>query len=143
MTPNQPYLLRGIHEWILDNELTPYLLVDANQKNVDVPSQFVQDGQIILNIAPHAVSSLLLDNEAVSFSARFSGVVESIYIPVQAIRAIYANENGQGMVFPEEHYDTQTDAVDDSGEEEKESVDDNEKSKSSPSKKAPFLKVIK
>ena len=72
MTPNQPYLLRGIHEWILDNELTPHILVDANSENVAVPMQFVQDGQIVLNIVPHAVSSMLMDNEAVSFSARFS-----------------------------------------------------------------------
>jgi stringent starvation protein B len=141
MTPNQPYLLRGIHEWILDNDLTPHILVDANQEKVLVPLQFVQDGKIVLNIAPHAISNMLLDNEAVSFSARFSGVVESIYIPVHAIRAIYASENGQGMVFPEEQSED-TD-IEQSNTEASEKTDESAKTKTSSSKKAPFLKVIK
>ncbi|MFT5519937.1 MAG: stringent starvation protein B [Enterobacterales bacterium] len=101
MTPNQPYLLRAIHEWILDNNMTPHILVNAQSPKVEVPMQSVQDGQIVLNIATHAISNILMDNEAVSFSARFSGVVENIYIPVTAIKAIYASENGQGLVFPE------------------------------------------
>ena len=141
MTPNQPYLLRGIHEWILDNELTPHILVDANQEKVHVPLQFVQDGQIVLNIAPHAITNMLLDNDAVSFSARFSGIVESIYIPVQAIRAIYASENGQGMVFPEEQL--QAADLEESNNEAAEKIDESVKTKKSPSKKASFLKVIK
>ena len=102
MTSNQPYLLRAIHQWIIDNDFTPYLIVDANVANVEVPAQSVKDGQIVLNLAPQAVTNMLMDDVAVSFSARFSGVAQSIYIPIQAIRAIYANENGQGMVFAEE-----------------------------------------
>ena len=101
MTSNQPYLLRAVHQWILDNDATPHLLVDAEVSEVDVPLHSVENGQIVLNIAPNAISNFLIDNEAVSFSARFSGVVKTIYIPVHAIRAIYASENGEGMMFPE------------------------------------------
>ena len=130
MTSNQPYLLRAIHQWILDNDYTPHLLINAQLAGVEVPVQSVQNGQIVLNIAPHAISNLLMDNEAVSFSARFSGVVQSIYVPVEAIRAIYASENGEGMVFPEP---------------ESSNEEDSEEPTKSPKvdKKAPFLKVIK
>ena len=103
MTSNQPYLLRAINQWILDNDFTPHLLINAELPEVKVPAQSVQDGQIVLNIAPHAVSNLLIDNEAVSFSARFSGVAQSIYLPISSVRAIYASENGEGMVFPEQN----------------------------------------
>jgi len=134
-------MLRAIHEWILDNNLTPHILVSADIEAVEVPAQSVQNGQIVLNIAPSAISNMLMDNEAVSFSARFSGVVENIYIPVNAIRAIYASENGQGLVFPEE----QATDCDDSGEEislVEEDSEVDEDTNDAP-KKPPFLKVIK
>ncbi|RKZ86690.1 MAG: ClpXP protease specificity-enhancing factor [Candidatus Parabeggiatoa sp. nov. 3] len=107
MTSMRPYLLRALYEWIVDNGLTPYLLVNADHDQVEVPRQFVENGQIILNIAPMAVQGLTLDNEWVSFSARFSGRSFSVFVPVLAVLAIYAKENGKGMFFqPEEEQET-------------------------------------
>jgi stringent starvation protein B len=106
MTSMRPYLLRAIHQWIVDNGLTPYLLVDATQPQVEVPNQYIENGKIILNTSPAAVQGLTLDNDWVSFSARFSGRAFSIFIPVSAILAVYAKENGKGMFFkPEENTD--------------------------------------
>lgn len=99
MTPNRPYLLRAFYEWIVDNNCTPYLVVDATVAEVKVPMQFVQNGQIVLNILPSAVSNMQLGNDAVSFNARFGGKPFALYIPVQAVLAIYARENGAGTVF--------------------------------------------
>jgi stringent starvation protein B len=100
MTSNRPYLLRALYEWILDNNGTPHLVVFAHAEGVSVPQQHVnKDGQIILNVAPSAVKDLFIANEAVSFSARFSGVVNNIYIPCGAVLGIYGRENGQGMMF--------------------------------------------
>ncbi len=99
MTPSRPYLVRALNEWILDNEMTPYLVVDAGLQGVQVPREFVTDGQIVLNVCPSAVVGLSIDNEAVEFSARFGGVPMQVYVPFTAIMAIYAKENGQGMVF--------------------------------------------
>lgn len=102
MTSSKPYLLRAIYEWLADNDLTPYIMVDATQPKVAVPQRFVEDGKIILNVAMQAVRHLELKNEAVLFQASFSGVIEEIYIPIEAITAIYAYENGRGMVFGDE-----------------------------------------
>jgi stringent starvation protein B len=100
MTSNRPYLLRALYEWILDNNFTPHLVVFAQGEGVSVPQQHVnKDGQIILNISPTAVKDLLIANEAVSFNARFSGMVNNIYVPCGAILGIYGRENGQGMMF--------------------------------------------
>ncbi|MCG8609389.1 MAG: ClpXP protease specificity-enhancing factor [Pseudomonadales bacterium] len=99
MNPSRPYLLRALNEWILDNHLTPYVVVDAGIKGVEVPSDYVSNGQIVLNISPGAVKGLLISNDALEFSARFGGVPMQVYVPVQAVMAIYAKENGQGMVF--------------------------------------------
>lgn len=108
LTPTRPYLARAIYEWICDNNLTPYLLVDATQPNTMVPEQFIQDGQIVLNIVPHAVHKLHMSNEAITFSARFSGISREIYVPLQAVLGIYARENGQGLFFdPNEYEGTQ------------------------------------
>lgn len=100
MTSNRPYLVRALYEWICDNSLTPYLLVDANAPGVRVPSQSVKDGRIVLNVAPRAVTRLELADDVVSFQARFSGVAMLVLVPVDAVLAIYAMENGQGMLFP-------------------------------------------
>ncbi len=102
MTPSRPYLLRAFYDWLLDNELTPHLLVNAGVPHTAVPGQYVQDGQIVLNIAPRAVVGLHMDNEAVSFSARFGGSPFQVYIPMAAIIAIQARENGAGTFFPPE-----------------------------------------
>jgi stringent starvation protein B len=102
MTPSRPYIMRALYEWIVDNDCTPYMLVDATITNVMVPQQFVKDGQIVLNISPGAVVDLNIANEAVSFNGRFGGVATDIYVPVSAVIGIYARENGQGMVFDAE-----------------------------------------
>lgn len=99
MTPSRPYLLRALNEWILDNQCTPYVLVDAAIHTVQVPQEYVNNGQIVLNISPSAVQSLLIDDAGLSFNARFGGVSMDVYVPMVAILAIYARENGQGMVF--------------------------------------------
>lgn len=99
MTSQRPYLVRAMHDWILDNHLTPHILVDALRDGVRVPQEYVQDGQINLNIAPSAVRNLQLGNRDISFSARFRGVPMDVLVPVTAVLGIYARENGQGMSF--------------------------------------------
>ncbi|MBT00164.1 MAG: ClpXP protease specificity-enhancing factor [Oceanospirillaceae bacterium] len=99
VTASRPYLLRALYEWLNDNSLTSHLVVDATVDGVKVPEAFVQDGQITLNIAPGAIQGLLMDNSAVSFNARFSGQPMNVYVPVAAVLAIYARENGVGMGF--------------------------------------------
>ena len=101
LTSNQPYLLRAIYEWIVDNQLTPYLLVDASNDDVHVPEQYIENGKIVLNIAPRAVHDLELGNQIVAFNARFSGKPTEISVPITSVLAIYAQENGQGIVFNE------------------------------------------
>ena len=113
LTPTRPYLARAIYEWICDNQLTPHLMVDATQPNTLVPEQFIQDGQIVLNIVPHAVHALHMSNDAITFSARFGGVSRDIYVPMAAVLGIYARENGQGLFFdPNEYEHTQTEEDD-------------------------------
>ncbi|GMR21550.1 MAG: ClpXP protease specificity-enhancing factor [Gammaproteobacteria bacterium] len=102
MTSNRPYLIRAINEWLLDNQFTPHLLVNAEAPGVVVPKNFIQDGKIVLNIGPHAVEGLRISNEEVTFLARFSGVSQLISFPVSAVLAIYARENGRGMMFNED-----------------------------------------
>jgi len=104
MTSTQPYLIRALYDWLTDNGLTPYLLVNADYNDeVEVPQQFVEEGKIILNIQENAVQGLTLDNDWISFRARFSGNQFSVFIPTPAVLAIYAKENGEGMFFkPEE-----------------------------------------
>lgn len=99
MTSLKPYLIRSIYEWILDNDLTPHLLVDATHPDALVPQAFIEDGRIVLNIRPAAIQGLHLGNEDIEFNARFSGRPLHILVPVVAVLAIYAKENGRGMVF--------------------------------------------
>ena len=102
MTSSRPYLIRALYQWIVDNGVTPYILVDAEVKGVDVPAQFIQDGKVVLNVAPMAVKSLTLGDDEIYFNARFSGKPTDIYVPTDAVLAIYAKENGQGMMFTDE-----------------------------------------
>lgn len=102
MTSSRPYMIRALFEWISDNEFTPYLLVNAEAEGVHVPVQYVRDGRILLNISMAAVNDLHLGNDCVTFGARFGGVATEVYLPVDAIMAIYARENGQGMMFNNE-----------------------------------------
>ncbi|MFW2372291.1 MAG: ClpXP protease specificity-enhancing factor [Gammaproteobacteria bacterium] len=102
MTSSRPYLIRALYQWIVDNGVTPYILVDAGYAGVNVPDQYIQDNKIVLNIAPMAVRSLTLGDQEISFNARFGGQPTDIYVPTEAVLAIYARENGQGMMFNEE-----------------------------------------
>jgi len=102
MTSNQPYLLRAFFDWIVDNDLTPYIVVDATNNLVDVPQEFVKDGQIVLNISPSACVNFYLDKDGISFQARFGGQPRSLSMPCEAVLAIYARENGAGTVFASE-----------------------------------------
>ena len=102
MNSSRPYLLRALHEWIVDNGMTPQVLIDAENPDVSVPDVARANDRIVLNIAPQAVRDLEIDNEYLSFVARFSGVSHGVLVPVEAVQAIYARENGQGMMFPEE-----------------------------------------
>ncbi len=102
MTSNRPYLIRALYEWLVDNELTPYLLVDADHESVHVPSRYVEEGRIVLNVSPSAVRDLSLGNELIAFEARFGGTAFAISLPPQAVLGVYARENGKGMLFPDE-----------------------------------------
>lgn len=102
MSPRRPYLLRAFYDWLLDNQLTPHLVVDITMPGVMVPMEFARDGQIVLNIAPRAVGNLELSNDDVRFNARFGGVSRNVFVPIAAVLAIYARENGAGTMFEPE-----------------------------------------
>lgn len=128
MTSFKPYLIRAFHEWIVDNELTPYIDVNTRVPKTEVPQEYIKDNKITLNIAPSAVKDLRLDNNLISFYARFSGVVQFVQVPIRAVLAIYAKENGQGSSFNQkDEEDVYPDATEDSNQ--------------SPPKK-PILKIV-
>lgn len=102
MTSSRPYILRAIHQWLSDNGLTPHLLVNAEFPGIRVPGQYIENGKIILNISDNAVSDYHQDNDWIMFRARFAGRSQEIIVPVPAVLAIYAKENGKGMVFGQE-----------------------------------------
>ena len=105
MKPQRPYLLRALYDWIVDSELTPYLLVAVDDASVQVPSEYVSEGKIVLNVSPMAVRDLDLGQEAVAFSGRFGGRPFPIHVPMGSIQAIYAKETGEGMMFEPEQID--------------------------------------
>jgi len=109
MTSSRPYIIRALYEWILDNNCTPHILVSAEYPGVQIPAGFAKNGQITLNLSPSAVHHLHVDNEALSFEGRFAGVAYRLYIPVGAVLAIYAREDGQGMAFNQEPAPAPTD----------------------------------
>ena len=113
MTSSRPYMIRALYEWIVDNDMTPYVLVDAAIEFVQVPQQFIEDGKIVLNISPSATDAMILGNQLIEFSARFSGVEQTISVPVNAVLAIYARENGQGMMFADDDTDGELPPPDD------------------------------
>lgn len=131
MTSLKPYLVRAIYDWIVDNQFTPYLLVDAGAQGVVVPRQYVQDGKIVLNLRPQAVHGLSLGNDEVEFGARFGGTPMQITVPMRAVLAIYAQENGKGMIF------------DDEGEDETPPPTESAPKGGAGEKKRPTLKVVK
>ena len=136
MNSTRPYLIRAINEWACENDLTPHLLVNALADDVVVPTQFVNDGQIVLNISPSAVQSIELGNEWILFSARFSGKAMNIEVPVEAVLAIYARENGQGIFFPDE--DASPDPEKGGGQ-----TQSSEKKTGGKKAEKPLLKVVK
>ncbi len=136
MSPSQPYLLRALNEWILDNGMTPQLLIDAEHPGLEAPQSILGESKLVLNISPNAVRDLLIDNEFVSFVARFSGVSHGVVVPINSVLAIYTRENGQGMMFPES-------AVTDSSQQPPEKRDQDEQEAPPRGTGKPNLKVIK
>lgn len=109
MSSSKSYLVNALYKWIADNNCTPYVLVDAYARGVEVPQDYVKDGQIVLNIAPSAIGQLSIDKKGLSFNARFGGIPMDIFAPMAAVLGIYARENGQGMMFePETEPDPST-----------------------------------
>jgi stringent starvation protein B len=94
----KPYMVRAIHEWCVDNALTPHVVVVVNAQT-RVPMGYVKDGEIVLNLNDTAIKDLHIDNDAIVFSARFGGVAHNIYVPMNMVKGIFARENGQGMFF--------------------------------------------
>lgn len=139
MTPKRPYLLRALYDWIVDNQLTPHLVVDATIVGTKVPQQFVKDGQITLNISPSAVVGLQLLDDAIRFNARFGGQPMDVIVPMTAALALFARENGAGAMFEAE---PQLDKmpVEDAGQEQTDSA---EQAQEQTKSKRPNLKVIK
>ncbi len=99
MTSNRPYLIRAIYEWIVDNHLTPYIVIDANFEGVQVPVEYVEEGKIVLNISPEACRGLHLENDRIVFTAKFSGNAVQVFVPPMSVLALYSKENGKGMFF--------------------------------------------
>lgn len=131
MSSNKPYFIRAIYDWIVDNELTPYLLVDAEHPDVEVPQDFVNAGRIVLNISPKACRGLHLENDRILFTARFSGQTIQIFLAPAAVLAIYAKENGRGMEFGPEY------------DEPLSQKSTTEPKSRTPSRAKPFLKLVK
>lgn len=125
----KPYMVRAIHEWCVDNGFTPHLLVAVNAQT-RVPMGYVKEGEIVLNVNYSATKDMHIDNQAVTFSARFGGVSHNIYVPMDAVKGVFARESGQGMFF-----DTQmeSDDVSDASEVAQEAV----------VKSKPTLKIVK
>lgn len=133
----KPYMIRAMHEWCVDNALTPHLLVVVNAQT-KVPKAFVKNGEIVLNLNYSATKDLHIDNEAIIFSARFGGVAQNLYVPMDAVRGIFARENGQGMFF-----ELESPVVTGSEANEAETSDVKEQSESESSKKRPSLTIVK
>jgi stringent starvation protein B len=132
MTSNRPYLIRALYEWILDNRLTPHLLVDARGKDAQLPAAYVEDGKIVLNVSPSAVRGLVMGNERITFGARFGGSAMEVSVPTEAVIGVYARENGRGMLFPDEAAQT-----------EGEAAAEEDVASSAPPRERPTLKVVK
>lgn len=106
--PLRPFLFRAVYDWALENGLTPHIVVDATQPDVQVPASFVRDGRITLNIHPAAVATFHFDHDGVSFSARFNAAAFNVSVPMRAVTAVFAKENGRGMFFPDEPVEAPT-----------------------------------
>ncbi len=140
MTSSRPYLIRAIYEWVVDNGNTPYLLVDATRQDLDAPMEYAEEGRLVLNVAPQAVQGLSMGNDEISFQARFGGVPRPVAVPVAAVLAIYARENGQGMLFGEADDEEEAAAE---GTESGDSPDDDPPQGPGGGDKRPNLRVVK
>ncbi len=129
MTPTRPYLIRALNDWINDNQMTPHILIDISVDGVDVPDHLINDSTLTLNISQTAVMGLEIQNDLITFSARFSGQSSYLRVPVRAVLAVYARESGKGMMFP---------ASDDD-----DSPDDPDSNPSTRDQSPPHLKIIK
>jgi stringent starvation protein B len=149
MTSNKPYLIRAFYEWIVDNNLTPYLVVNTRILGCKVPAQHIQNGQIVLNILPSAVGNLLMGNELITFNARFGGKPFALTVPVKAVLAIYARENGAGTMFDaEEDTEDEVHQLDAAAEAEEASAEeqtppDDEPTDPNKGRKVSHLRVVK
>jgi len=151
MISNRPYLIRAIYDWIVDNQWTPHMQIDANYPGAHVPTEYVQEGVIVLNMHPSAVVSLSLDNDLFAFKARFQGIERSIYFPPEAVLACFARENGQGMPFPPEPYPEGYEEQEEmenkptlkTVETSAKSTDSTDKKAKSSDKKKPSLSIVK
>lgn len=139
-TSTKPYMIRAIHEWCVDNGLTPHLLVAVDSRT-RVPMAYVKDGEIVLNINYSATKNLQIGNDAITFSARFGGVANELYVPMQAVRGVFARENGQGMFFQPEPGESGLAVEEADVNEPAPEADENKKTDST--KKKPFLKLVK
>lgn len=147
MTSQRPYLLRALYEWIVDNGMTPHILVNASVPGVRVPAHTVKDGQVVLNIADRAVGHLQMGNDAITFSARFGGVSQSVRIPLEAVIAVYARETGQGMALPMDQHPAAEEAaeavLEDTSDNAASTKPQDEPQPPTPPKRGNHLRVIK
>lgn len=136
MSSHRPYLLRALVEWINDNGMTPHIMVDAGVPGVQVPASAIKEERVVLNVAERAVMRLHIDNETVSFTARFSGVSFPVSVPISAVLAVYARETGQGMALPDDIPGADLPPDDDD-------TPPPSAPEPSPAGKRPFLRVVK
>jgi len=137
MTSSKPYLIRAIYEWIVDNDLTPYVAVDTNIPGITVPKAYIQDEHIVLDISAAATSNLTISNDSLEFKARFDGVSRNVYVPMAAIIVIYAQENDRGMEFPQEEFEEELAA-----EEEYENEENDQTTITAQQKSRPKLTLV-
>ena len=142
LIPTKPYMIRAIHEWCVDNGLTPHLLVVVNAQ-CRVPKAYIKDGEIVLNLNYTATKDLHLDNEAIVFSARFGGVSQNLYVPIDAVKGIFARENSQGMFFEDALQANSHAAAGDAVLDANSEPNAKQKSSATPAKKKPTLTIVK
>ena len=141
-TSSKPYIIRALHEWCADNGLTPHLLV-AVDAQTRVPMAYVKDGEIVLNLSYSATKNLLIGNEAITFSARFGGVSNNLYVPIGVVRGLFARENGQGMFFQPDETETNAMSADIAEQDPAIETPTPEETKKPSAAKKPFLKLVK
>ena len=141
MTSSRPYLFRAIYDWILDNDMTPYVVIATDDVEIDVPEQYIQNGQVILNVSPTAVAKFSISAKSLTFGARFNGVAHHIECPIQNVLAVYSNENGRGIAFPDE-WDQRLDGSDSDASQEVEAESEQKPSNVGDKKNNPFLRIL-